>query len=131
MKTLKDLEPKATELYFKHPTTGELLTTEEGDEIYWNVVGRDSDQYLNASQDFLKFLEDLGDKADKITTVEYKNQTSVMLSKVVTGWDQKFNPYMGGKFSNKLVVEILTKRNRWMSDQLDVFVSNRDNFFTA
>ena len=33
MKTLKDLEPKASELYFKHPTTGDLLTTEEGDQI--------------------------------------------------------------------------------------------------
>lgn len=131
MKTLTDLEPKETQLFFKHPTTGEPILTDEGEEICWNVVGRDSDKYLNASQDFLKHLESLGDKADKITSVEYKNQTSIMLSKVVTGWDAKFNPYMGGKYNEKRVIEILTKRNRWMSDQLDVFVSTRSNFFTA
>ena len=131
MKTLADITPQTTKFYPKHPISLENLTTDDGEEIYLDVVGRDSDEYMQASQDFLKFLASLGDEADKLTSVEYKKQSSIQLSKLVTGWDKKFNPYMGGKFSTKLVEDILCNKNRWMSDQIDVFVSERSNFFTA
>ncbi len=129
MKTLADLEPQTIEFYLKHPTTNEAITTDEGDEICWNVVGMDSNEYIAASSDYLKWLEKLGKKVDKLTKAEYDDAIATQLSKIVIGWDEKFNDYMGGKFTNKLAEDIMINRNRWIRNQLDSFVAERDQFF--
>ena len=132
MKTLLDIKPSVGKFPLKHPVTLEPLTTDEGVEVIWDVVGQDSDEYLLAQQDFLKDLEKMGDKASKMTAVDYKEQTAIQLAKVVVGWDEQFNDFMGGPFSTDKVNKLLTGIDqKWIVSQLDLFVSQRRNFFTV
>jgi len=126
---LIDTKPQVGKFCPIHPTTLDEFMI--GDEVLtWDVVGQDSDEYLNSQQDFLKHIEELGDEADKMTAVDYKLQTALQLSKLVKGWDEQFNESMGGPYSPELVEELLTSQDyKWIVNQLDVFVARRNNFF--
>lgn len=128
---LSDIKPVIGKFYLKHPVTHKNLQDDNEQDVYWHVVGQDSDEYLQSQQEFLKHIEALGDKADKMTAVDYKQQTAIQLSKVVTGWDEKFNDFMNGEFSLEIVENLLLSQDhKWIVNQLDLFVAQRSNFFT-
>lgn len=129
---LSDVKPIEGKFYLKHPVTLDNLRNDDNEEVYWNVVGRDSDEYVIAQQDFLKHIESLGDDAEKMTALDYKEQTAIQLSKVIKGWDKQFNDFMGGKYSTKLVDDLIhSQDHKWIVTQLDLFVSTRSHFFTS
>ena len=66
-----------------------------------------------------------------MTALDYKEQTAIQLGKVVTGWDKKFNEFMGGKYTPELIHDLLhSQDHKWIVTQLDLFVSARSHFFT-
>lgn len=129
---LSDVKPVTGKFYLKHPVTLDNLKDDKDQDVYWDVVGRDSDEYVTAQQEFLKHIEGLGDDADKMTALDYKEQTANQLAKVVTGWDKKFNEFMGGCYSAKRIDKLLhSQDHKWIVTQLDLFVSTRSHFFTT
>jgi len=127
---LKDIKPCEGKFYLKHPVTLENIKDDNDVEVYWNVVGRDSDEYVTAQQEFLKHIEGLGEDAEKMTALDYKEQTATQLAKVVKGWDEKFNDCMDGEYTPELVETMLhSQDHKWIVTQLDLFVSTRSHFF--
>lgn len=128
---LADIKPITGKFYLKHPVTLDNLKDDNEEDVYLDVVGRDSDEYVTATHEFLKHIEELGDEAEKITALDYKDLTATQLGSCITGWDKKFNGYMGGKYTPELIETLLhSQDHKWIVTQLDLFVSTRSHFFT-
>lgn len=127
---LKDIAPTQSCFYLKHPVTLDPICDNNKVEVYWDVVGHDSDQYLTAQQNFLQHLEKLGDDASKLSPLDYKAQAATQLAELVIGWDEKFNDFHGGAYTKKKVLKLLQSADhKWIVTQLDSFVASRKNFF--
>lgn len=127
---LADIKPVAAKFYLKHPVSREVIKDDNDKEVFWNVVGHDSQEYYQSKQDFVKYLEQLGDKSKDLTSEEYRQQAVKQISSMVIGWDEQFNDFMGGKFSRKKVEELLASpEHNWIMAQLDTFLADRSNFF--
>lgn len=127
---LIDIKPDSGKFYLKHPVTLEQITLDDGTEVYWNVVGQDSNEYIAAQKQLLKDLEAKGDDAKNMDRIDYQLEAQKQLAHLVKGWDEQFNESMGGEYSHEYVVEMLTNPDYyWIYTQLDSFVSLRKNFF--
>jgi hypothetical protein len=127
---LSDYKPQPAKFQLKDPVTLEPIVDDNGVEVVWEVVGHDSTEYHKSQQDFLKKLEELGDKASKLTKDDYREQAVKQVSALVLGWDEKFNDFHGGEFSTEKVEEILSSvEYGWLMFQLDAFIGSRKNFF--
>ena len=136
---LTDLEPQSAQLYLVHPITKERITDDNDVEVYLEVVGRDSEQYLDSQKDFLKLIESRGKDALKdMSTEEVQNKSKDQLAGHVVGWDKKFNPFFagfdtrkgGGTYSKALIKKIVhSPKYGWLMHQIDDFVAEREHFF--
>ena len=125
-----DRKPSVAKFVLQDPITLEAITLEDGTEVYWNVVGQDSSEYVQAQKDFMAVMEEMGDEGAKMTSLDYAHHAQIQLSKLVKGWDEKFNDSMGGPYSPEYVVSLLTNPDyKWIYTQLDAFVAVRKNFF--
>ena len=136
---LLDLEPVTAKLYLVHPVTGTYIKDNNDEDVYWNVVGHDSDEYAQAQQDFLKFLETVGNDKKNLGNVDYKVESIAQLVALVKGWDSKFNDFHvgldkdgDGSYSKELVKTILSSpKHKWILGQVDEFVTEREHFFPS
>lgn len=127
---LVDLTPITAKYYLVHPVTKKRIKDDKKQEVYWNVVGRDSDEYVGSQQEFLQYLEKLGNKANKLTAIDYKKHASKQLVAMVKGWDSKFDDFHGGAYTVEKVELLLgSPTHNWIIDGLDNFVAERENFF--
>ena len=126
-----DIKPKAGKFYLKDPLTGLNIVLEDGTEVYWDVVGNDSSEYIEAQKQFLKELEDLGEEDRKtLDKFDYLTFAQKQTAHLVKGWDKKFDDSMGGEYSHEYVEQILTNPDyKWIYTQLDAFIASRKNFF--
>jgi hypothetical protein len=128
-----DIKPKAAKFYLKDPITGFDITLEDGTPVYWDVVGNDSSEFIEAQKAFLQELEDMGEddrkSLDKFDYLRYAQKQTAFL---VKGWDKKFNDAMDGEFTQEYVEQILTNPDyKWIYTQLDEFIGKRKNFFLS
>jgi len=134
---LTDLEPKTAKLYLKHPVSNKIIKDDSKQEVYLNVVGRDSDEYHNSQQEFINTLQGLGEDAlDNYTADDLQKRAVNQLTAHVVGWDKKFNSFFetfddsDGSYTPELVHSILSNRKyNWLLKQIDDYVAEREHFF--
>lgn len=128
-----DIKPKTAKFYLKDPITSFNITLDDGTEVYWDVVGNDSSEYIEAQKAFLKELEELGENDRKeLDKFDYLTYAQKQLAHLVKGWDKKFDDSMGGAYSHEYVESLLTNPDyKWIYTQLDDFVASRKNFFLS
>lgn len=126
---LADIKPQAAKFYLKHPVTLEKLKDDNDKEVFWNVVGHDSEQYAQSRRDFLKYLEQRGDDED-LAPEDYRTHAIKQVTTMVLGWDKEFDDFHGGEFTAERVQDLLSSADHgWIMAQLDSFLANRTNFF--
>lgn len=139
---ITDLTPSSAQFSIKHPVTMEPLATDAGDAVVINLVGRDSDEYYAYQKDFFRKVREL--HAQSGLSPDEELPKDIMddlitdnLVCCIVGWDEKVNPFFAplddkgeGEYSVELVKRIVTEPQlQWLRNQLDTFISERENFF--
>ena len=140
---LTDFIPHSSTVTFHDPRTQEVLLTDKGKKVVWNVVGRDSKEYVVYQREVFRKLRDMhlnsGVGAKKDLLSETVDELIIdNLACCVIGWDKSVDEFFApfdtkkgkGKYSNKLVVKILKKPElNWFREELDEHIAERANFF--
>ena len=141
---ITDLQPIAAKFQVRHPLTGEPATTDAGNPVVINVVGRDSPEFYKHQKDFFKKMRDMhaesGLGVDEELPKEVLDELLVdNISSCVLGWDETVNDFFApvdtakgkGKYSNKLVRKVLGSPDlQFFRNQLDAYITDRTNFFS-
>lgn len=119
----------SAELHLKHPVTGEELETEDGQPITISLMGMESSvakkMIKNRGQKMMNNRKGL-----KMDVDEAMRFNASLLANLTTHWsgicdnDQELQ-------CSKAVAEELYIKHSWIRDQVDEFVSDRENFFKA
>lgn len=110
---------KGAMMVIRHPVSGEILTAENGkkqEEMFLNVLGRDSKEFTAALHESIKLLED-----DKVDDMIAKSAPYVVGGRV----------FLGGEWidvGSENIYSILEKC-RWMIPSIMEFAVNLENFF--
>ena len=141
---ITDLQPISSSFTVRHPLTGEPATTDEGNPVVIEVVGRDSPEFYQHQKSFFKKMRDLHVESGLDVNEELPKELmeEILVENIascVVGWDDSVNSFFapvdtkkgGGKYSNKLVLKVLGNPNlQFFRNQLDSYITERTNFFS-
>ena len=116
-------------LHLKHPVTNELLELEDGSPLTIELMGMESAVAKNIvkarSQKMMNSRKGL-----KLDIDEAMSFNANLLSKLTVGWTNISDDDTMIEFS-KAAAHDLYMKHSWLRDQVDEFVTDRENFFKA
>lgn len=112
-----------------HPVTGDILTTNNGEEVYIELLGADSSKMRSEMSD--RARKQIAKRNSTISTIEEAEKaSSELLAAITVSW---FGIEENGQFlecTKENAIAIYTKYS-WLRLQVDAFVSDRANFYKA
>jgi len=115
-------------MHLCHPVTDEPLM-HGGEAMTINLIGTESKQYRAKEREFQnKRLNQLA-RGKKPQFGMSDDEACELLSVCITGWGGIVEDGNAIEFSQRTAVALLTKF-KWIRDQVDEFVGDRNNFFT-
>lgn len=123
-----DTGADAATLHLKHPTTGQPLTTENGEPITISLVSADSERYRKAQRQIIN--ERANSNSRKVDAGEIERSATRILIAAVASWQ---NIILDGDALECTPGNIARVFNRlqWVREQCDQFVNDRANFVKA
>jgi len=116
----------AQKMELTHPTTEEVLLGSDGNPIWIELYGSDSDVFRKSIREYGNRKLKKGTK--KQTMEELEQTSSVLLARATKGWSNNFE--VDGekiKCSEKAAKELYADYS-WIREQVDLFINERSNF---
>lgn len=110
-----------------HPVTDEVLTDDEGKEMFISVYGKDSGEYKRAFN--ARVNKSISSKKKTKTIEDGTNEAIELLAEITTDW----NIVVDGKkpkYTKAEAVKLYSDWS-WVKEQVDQFVHDRTVFFTS
>lgn len=107
-----------------HPGTGEPLLGDDGENVFIELYGKDSDQYRKAQRSISD--RRLKSRSGSMTAERLEAEANEVLAHCVADW----NIVVGGEvpectFKN---ARDMFNRFKWLKEQVDEFIAERANF---
>lgn len=115
-----------------HPTTGAVLTQEDGKPISLTLAGRDSDRYQRAARATRnkRLKAQQSGRTAQISAEEMENDSIETIVSCTIGWEGICVDGATLPFSPDNA-RLLYKRLPWLLEQADAFIVDRANFLKA
>lgn len=127
---LMDLKPKTdvVEVILKHPSTGDVLMNDNGNEMTVTVYAQYSKEYraaMHEQQD--KRLEKMQGKANRYSAAEIEKDAIELLSKITKEWDITY----GGSTPKLSKAKEIYTEVFWLRGQVEEALAQSADFITA
>ena len=125
MADILDFIPKdTTKVKLVHPVTGEVLSCDDGTEMFIEVYGSDSKKYRKIQADIAR--DRSGKKNQKLSPEQIDELVTDQLASCIAAWNLEYN---GEKpvYSKSTAVEILSEV-RWIREQVAEAINDRASF---
>lgn len=110
-----------------HPVSGEVLTTDTGEEMFLEIAGHGSTAYKKAIFDFQR---EAITKGVNVSDFEWTQERSVsVVARLVVSWRVQVD----GEVLPCTVPNVTAVFNRfpWLMDEAEAFARRRENFFKS
>ena len=122
-------ESGAEKMELLHPTTEEILRGDDGEPIWIELYGADSDIFRSAVRAYGNKKLQKGSK--KQTMEEIEGTTARILAQATKSWSSNF--VVNGEVleCTPKSAEWLYTEHNWIREQVDSFVNERSNFLKS